>query len=269
MHRVVCHAGAAIVIAVVGCSQGRRIAVDQTSKIPPSVAHAEAMNAEPIFVDRFDSYADVAAFERVWSKDGHPDSTLDPAFGHDSKQSVKLSGASSNQGTTDRLVHDLSRPLTPSDSSPILFSVDLYLDPVNDPPLWHVMQSIDLRGFEGGHFKAGKLTNVVSLGLCPMNVSANASDYFQCRVFTDESVPLMQQYHSLTDGPHRSPGWHTLTAKIGSSHTLVTVDGQRAGDIATPVHGPFTTVVIGSGVGSRGTPIWCDNIVVSQSADRP
>jgi hypothetical protein len=229
---------------------------------------------DPGFSDDFESYADQAAFERAWSKTGGPACRFDDTFGRDSKKSVKLAdprrAPGGGNGVGNRYYRDLPRPLTPSDDAPVTFSFDLYLDPADAPSHWaSAWHTVDLRGYSGDSYGKGDLTGIVSLGVARTSTDPWSASYFQSRVFVAGGDPdIRKQYYTLDaapNAPRRAPGWHTLSARIGSTSITYLVDGTVAETVNVGVAKPLTTLVIGSDVGSGGIVMSVDNLSVQQS----
>jgi hypothetical protein len=227
----------------------------------------------PALFDDFESYATQGAFERAWPRTGAPAYHFDDTFGHNSKKSVKLEDVSrvpgAGNGVGNRYYRDLPQPLTPSDNAPVTFSVDLYLDPADAPSQWaHAWHTIDLRGYAGGAYGKGDLTGIVSLGVARGSSDPWSPSYFQSRIFTHPDPDPRKQYYTLDaapNAPKRTPGWHTLTARIGSTSVTYLVDGTLAETVQVGITKPLTTLIIGSDVGSGGIVMSVDNISVSQS----
>ena len=259
-----------VVMAFTGCGSQRGLMPDLRGEPEALPVKAVVPESDAVFSDGFETYANEAAFEKVWSKDGAPVYEFDATFGRASNKSVKMVDPGGGQGATHRYYHDLPRALTPSDAEPVELSYDLHLDPAGAADEWKgAWQTVDIRGYAGGKYKAGDVTGVVSIGVARVSANPWSSSYFQSRIFNPPDNNLPGQYHTANTenaAPKRTAGWHTLTARIGATSTSVLVDGVPAGVFAEGIKEPLTSVVIGSGVGSGGHTMWCDNVVVRQRA---
>jgi hypothetical protein len=225
--------------------------------------------AATVFKDDFESYADQKAFATSWSRNGAPPHVLDTTFGRNSSQSVKLVPQATGSGTSNRWYRNLATPVLPTDAKPVLFSFDFYLDPAGAGTIWSGdWQLVDVRAFSGGAFGAGSLNGLVAMGVAYSGASFNADTWnvrhFQGRILAPGHTSLT--YYSLDALPGavpRSSGWHTLTARIGGTQTLFSVDGVPAELVNAGITTPISTVILGSDVRSVHT-FWADNISLRQ-----
>jgi hypothetical protein len=220
--------------------------------------------APPGFSEDFEAYANQAAFAASWSATGSPPHTLDTAFGFNSSCSLKLVPQTTNGGTSNRWYKNLATPLLATDTAPVLFSFDFYLDPAGAATNWaQDWQQIDIRAFSGGTFGAGTLDGLVAIGVSnPGSLSADTTNttFYQGRVLTTTRTgTTYNTLDQLGTAAHRSNGWHSLSARIGGTQTLFSIDSLPAETVNATMTTPFSTVVLGSDLSSI-RPFWVDNI---------
>jgi hypothetical protein len=172
-------------------------------------------------------------------------------------------------GTSNRWYRNLATPILPTDTTPVLFSFDFYLDPAGDPSNWaEDWQLADVRAFSGGQFGSGSLDGVVALGVARVS-DADAggydSAYFQGRIVAPGHTAGLEYYtlDALPTAVPRSSGWHTLAARIGATQTLFLIDGLPAELVNVGLTTAISTVILGSDIASSHH-FWVDNIQMRQ-----
>jgi hypothetical protein len=230
------------------------------------ILSADAQAAGPPFGfgEDFEGYANQAAFAASWSPTGTPPHVLDTTFGFNSSRSLKLVPQSTNGGVSNRWYRDLPVALLPTDASPVLFSFDFYLDPAGAATNWaQDWQQIDIRAFSGGSFGSGTLNGLVAIGVSnPGSLSADATNttYYQGRTLTPtRSGATYNTLDQLPTAAHRNSGWHSLSARIGATQTLYSIDSLPAETVNATMTTPFSTVILGSDLPSLRA-FWVDNI---------
>lgn len=218
----------------------------------------------PAFVEDFEGYANQAAFAAAWSPNGTPAHTLDTAFGRNSSRSLRLVPQTNGGGVTNRWYRNLDSPLRPTDANPVVFSFDFFLSASGASNGWSSdWQLVDVRAFSGGGFGVGSLNGLVAMGVSVSfggDVDAHDNDFFQGRILAPGHAT--RTYYSLDALPTatpRSSGWHNLSARIGATQTLFSIDGQPAELVNVGITSPINAVVLGSDLPSRN-PYWVDNI---------
>ena len=223
------------------------------------LAAASSAAGAVILDEPFDAYADQAAFEATWSKDGNPIYHLDASFGNGG-QSLICPSLDQGGGVTDRWTRNLGATYSGSDARPLVFSYDLYLPAAGAGSSWEgAWQSCNIRGYSEGGYNLGKLESLIGIGVSKLPDSNPA--WYQARVITRDRImePLGYLNLDAPGAPVRSPGWHHLAAIVRSNDMTMLVDGIAAGQVAYQLPIGFNCVVLGNGVTSTG-PCWIDNV---------
>lgn len=219
-------------------------------------------NAGLVLADRFDQYADQAAFRAVWTPIGSVAPTsadLSTTQSSSPLKSVEVDGEpDSAQGGVNgkqRNQRNFTETGNPSSTNRIVWSFNFYDTAPTAAPF---------RQYANLQDGAANLTNmVVSMGL-NNNQSATASggQYYMARILgytvpttpdpdggSAESVGGASAYFKLNDfgAPHRSAGWHNLKVIISSNDNLsVDYDFYVDGVLAERVRNVGTAATIRS-----------------------
>ncbi len=192
--------------------------------------------AVPIWSDDFDSYADQAAFDAVYTQI-YPETplVLDQTVGYSDGQSVNPTGP--NESSTRRAYVNLGGEFAGSDANPLVFE---FMVQMSDAIDWWGREYIEIRGYEGAGYGDGDLQELIALGATSSGV--NTSKY-NARILSGENWVDLQS--------DRSTEWVKLGAMLKTDtielyvNDVLEYTGARAAGVT------IDSVVIGSGLSSR------------------
>ena len=186
--------------------------------------------------DDFDSYADQAAFDAVYTQI-YPavPLLLDQSMGYSDGQSVNPLGPNNN--SERRAYQNFGAELAGTDADPLIFEFMMHM---NDETDWWTREYIEIRGYSGEGYGDGDLQELIALGCTSSGVDTTL---YNARILTGDNWVNTQTA--------KVAAWVKLTAKIMTDTVEVYVNdnldysGPRAPDIT------FDCVVLGSGLSSR------------------
>ena len=227
--------------------------------LPLAALFCVPAQASIVFEDTFDGYATASEFTQTWTADGNPQYYLDTTFGK-TGNSVRLVSATSGNGTSDRWFHNLGSPVSGTDTRPLVFSFDMYLDPAGESNNWNgAYSAADVRGYfvrpNLGGYKQGTLVNLVGMGLTILG----PNPWYTVRVMAGGSDNGWRPLNA-SGVPTRSSGWHRFESVMTSSKVEFYVDGILSGSQSVSFPGGINSVTIGTGYPSNGNVNWLDNI---------
>jgi len=223
---------------------------------------ASAANAQTVFFDNFDSYADQAAFNAVWNVGlvgGGGILSTEQAFS--SPQSIQQDLTAKSSGI------DIS-PVSGSSAQPLMWSFRFY----------DSTQEANLRQFATIRDNAPALAQLVAMGAYNdttltkdryTDLSATAADlnlYYACRVAFSPGPNWF-----ILNGPGaptRSTGWHELSAVFRDTTVEFYVDGVNALSGLTTSYASaagaitFDRLTVGSGLSSANGVGYYDDVMV-------
>lgn len=209
--------------------------------------------------DNFESYADQAAMEAVWTDSGNSEYQLDATFGNSGK-SVRMPSPSADLlGVYSR---GLGGTFPGTDAEPLVFQYDLYLDPTGSPSWTDARHFCELRGYSGGAYGNGTLQNTVAIGLNNASIDTFSTTRYQGYV---ADAGMQAQWHSLdaqAAAPSRSSGWHKMKMTVKSTQIDFAIDGTLAESVARTLPAGFNCVVLGSDLTAGGHQSYVDNVQV-------
>jgi hypothetical protein len=243
-------------------------------------------NAQVFVNDTFDTYANQAAFEAVWTPIGTVapvGAVLSTEQAVSGTQSIKVEGTA----TTGQERNQLGFTRTPavSTSNQIIFSFDFF---DTNPSVSPYRQSSNLQDTA-----APTSTNqLVSMGMNNNQTASNSGgNFYMARILgydpiavpdpdggPAESVGGSGAYFKLNDfanSPLRSAGWHTLKVIISTDDGLSTdyqffVDGILAENVSNvgtaATIRSYDTLRLGSGVSNASNAAYFDNMHVEVQA---
>jgi hypothetical protein len=214
--------------------------------------------------DDFESYADQAAMESVWTQAGAGavllDTTMDATGPPDGAQSVEILGdPDPNVPSPDYMTQVLQLGgefIVPTEMEPVVWNVDIY-DPVGPDPNGLVTEWVELNYFGGPDWF---LVHVGMLGWAD-TVDLNTYDFRAVGNGGPNWVDLDQ-----FDAPQRSVGWHTFTMVHKGNSIDVYVDGLLARkNIQLTDQTTYARADIGGGA-TGISDIWVDDFYVDVGA---
>jgi hypothetical protein len=202
-----------------------------------------AASAQTAWFDDFDSYADQAALDAVYTQLYADPVNLDQTRGYSDGQSVSA-GAHETSYDADRMWKNLGGEYEGTDANPLKFEFMIQMD---DTTNWWARQYIEIRGYTGAGYGDGDLQELIAMGCTSSGVDTNL---YAGRVVTGDNWFNLQTA--------RSTEWTRLTALIKSTTVEMYVDGNLE---YTSPRSPFTidSVVVGSGLSSQ-VEIWFDDL---------
>lgn len=199
-------------------------------------AFASIASAGVIWFDDFDSYADQAAFDAVYTQI-YPDVplVLDQTMGYSDGQSVNPLGP--NENYTRRAYMNLGGEFAGTDEDPLVFEFMMHM---NDATDWWTREYIELRGYTGEGYGDGDLQELIAMGCTSSGVN---TDLYNARVLTG-----LNWFDTTTA---KVADWVRLTAEIKTDTVDILVDGVL--NASSPRDPSFTLdcIVLGSGLSSR------------------
>lgn len=240
---------------------------------------AGASQAAVIVNDNFDSYADQAAFEAVWT----PIGTVAPLSGElstaqasSATQSIRNAGTATNSQSRNRLT--FAETGTVDLWNRLVFSFDFYDGAPTGAPQRNYVNLQDSTA-------PGSSNQLVSLGLNNNQTGANSGgQYYMARILgytvpaadpdggPAESVTGAGIYFKLNDfanSPTRSLGWHNLKVEISTDDGISTdyafyVDNilaERVDNVgAVGSLRSFDNIALGSSLSNGNTEVFFDNV---------
>ncbi len=194
-------------------------------------ACSSTVQATIIINDNFDSYADQAAFQAVWTPSGtsgaltsdvsvsSPNSVRNPANGTNLNFLTFSAGVGTDVFATD--------------ANPLVWSYQFYDDPANLPTVGNTLGRS--YGQLWGRNSGGALSQILSMGLWNASIPKASNGAVS-------SVAELRQYYAIrvgfSPGPNwilldtvnqRSAGWQELKAVIGSTQVEFFVNGTSGG----------------------------------------
>lgn len=241
--------------------------IKAVSGLSAALAFVVSANAQYqlILFDDFDSYADQAAFDGVWSSTSTTIYSLDTTFGNGG-QSVKLPSPAS--GSTGRYYRNLGGSYNGTDANPLVMSFDMYLDPAGATSNWAgARMYMEMRSYSGGVFGSGTLQQLLAIGVFNTSDDTYSGSRYQGRVAFSSTNwnTLDQDDGNPANDPLRSAGWHNLAVEVMSTTVNFYVDGVFAESAPRGNLGLFDSVVLGSGLSDGTAPqeiFWMDNFRV-------
>ena len=200
------------------------------------LAFASTAWAGVIWFDDFDSYADQAAFDAVYTQI-YPDVPLllDQTMGYSDGQSVNPLGP--NENYTRRAYMNLGGEFAGTDEDPLVFEFMYHL---NDATDWWTREYIEVRGYTGEGYGDGDLQELIALGCTSSGVDTTL---YNARVLTG-----LNWFDTTTP---KVADWVLLTAEIKTDTVDVYVDGVWNASSPRDPTFTFDCVVLGSGLSSR------------------
>ena len=211
------------------------------------------------------NYADQAAFAAVWNGNATAPGTLPYALDLTVGNPLPSYGmfAPTANSTATRAALNLGGNFDGTDATPLEFSLDFQLELGGVGTFWSgARQYIELRGYDGGGYGLGTLTNLIALGAYNnSDDSAFSTQKYQARALGTPDIPATD-WATLTAAPSRSDGWHNLKVVIDSNSFDFYVDGTLGKSVARGTIAPFNCIVLGSGYTSAGFDAWADNVTL-------
>ena len=234
-----------------------RMVRDGVAWFGPTVSKSVQVGNPPVTAlsEPFESYADQAAFEGSWSDTGASEYTLDAAAGNPGK-SLLMPSPSAN--TLGRYYRNLGGDYNGSDSEPLTFQFDFWLDLAGAPNWAGARHYCELRGYSGGSYGAGTLQNLIAIGVYNLSADTWSTTRYQGRVMGGTEWQTLDE----AGAPSRQGGWHKLRAEIATTQIRFYVDGVLSETEARPDQNPFNCVVLGSDLTANGFVARVDNIEV-------
>lgn len=215
-----------------------------------------------LFADDFESYADQAALEAVWTDSGATESYLNTGFGNGGKSVAMPSPSANSLGV---YYVNLGQTVNGADNAPLVFQYDLYLDASGSPSWSGARQYCELRGYSGGSYGNGSLLNLLAIGLYNSSGDTFNTQRYQGRVLNGAG------WQTLDEGgaPARATGWHKMRIEITTSQIKFYVDGILSETEARPNTDGFDSIVLGSNLTANGHGVHVDNVEVLQFVNAP
>jgi hypothetical protein len=213
--------------------------------------------------DTFETYADQAAFEQVWTKINDPEYYLDTGFGNPG-QSVALPSPSVN--SLGRYYRNLGIDLNPAGTDLLVFSFDFWLDPAGQASDWlQARHYAELRGYADDAFGAGALENVLAIGVSNQTDPPDIFDTtkYQGRVWSGVNWQTLDE----SPAPGRMSDWHEMRIQVTASQVRFFVDGFLAETEARPNAFGFDSVLLGSDLTANLHAAGLDNFRVRMFPD--
>lgn len=209
---------------------------------------AQFASADVIWSDNFDSYADQAAMDAVYTQI-YPTAPalLDQAKGYSDLQSVHFGQPTANSQV--RMYKNLGLEAVGTDEMPVKIEFQVDIDTI----AWNTRQYIEIRGYAGAGYDDGGLEELIAMG------------------FTSSSIDTTKYAGRVLLGPEagwfgyaaaKSTEWTKMTALIKTNtiefyiNDVLDTTKQRAPGYT------FDCIVIGSGLSSAGADVWFDDLVV-------
>ena len=196
---------------------------------------ALAPMASASFFDDFESYADQAALNAVYTQ-VYPapaiEMQLDTTMGYNSNQSIHPTAPTASYADARMYVN--IGEYTPTDANPIEFKFMCKLADIN----WHTREYIELRGYSGAGYADGELEQLMAMG---STTSGDTASY-QVRTLNGDNWE--------TTGIAKSLEWVEMKAIIKATTVEYYVDGVLGAESAHNGTG-FDCLVIGSGLSSN------------------
>lgn len=227
-----------------------------------ATSNIAALTILAILADDFEAYAGQAAFESVWLDTANSAYFLEGGFGNPGKSVSMPSPAANSLG---RYYRSLGAKYTGSDATPLILSLDFYLDPAGAPNWSGARHYVELRGHSGTAFGAGAIENLVAIGVHNSSSDTFSTTRYQGRVVNGSN------WNTLDEGsaPSRQSGWHQLKAEIGGTFVKFYIDGVLSETESRPNSYGFDWVVLGSDLTANGHAAGMDNVVVSGGIPLP
>lgn len=200
------------------------------------LAFASTASAGVVWFDDFDSYADQAAFDAVYTQI-YPavPLLLDQTMGYSDGQSVNPLGPNNNYER--RAYMNLGAEFAGTDEDPLVFEFMMH---VNDATDWWTREYIELRGYTGEGYGDGDLEELIALGCTSSGVN---TDLYNARVLTG-----LNWFDTTTA---KVADWVLLTAEIKTDTVDIFVNGAFNASSPRAPGITFDSVVLGSGLSSR------------------
>ncbi|MBU0617670.1 MAG: PEP-CTERM sorting domain-containing protein [Planctomycetes bacterium] len=200
------------------------------------LAFASTASAGVVWFDDFDSYADQAAFDAVYTQI-YPavPLLLDQTMGYSDGQSVNPLAPNNNYER--RAYQNFGAEMAGTDADPLIFEFMMHM---NDATDWWTREYIEIRGYSGEGYGDGDLLELIAMGCTSSGVDTTV---YNARVLTG-----LNWFNTTTP---KVADWVKLTAEIKTATVDVFVNGvlnassPRAPDIT------FDCVVLGSGLSSN------------------
>jgi hypothetical protein len=216
---------------------------------------ASHTSAATILVDNFESYADTTALNAAWPI-GTGDATM-----------TFLDAGPAGSTNTSKTVHTINRqgrrdrtfaPTLPTLTEPLVVSYALYdVGGDNSANEYDQILAFDAANALSQLISMGKSTTVDA------GETANPNKY-QARVAFPAAASGGVNWFTLN--ANRSVGWHTFTAEIFPSTVNFYVDGVLdTANVPRPggVGNAFSTIRLGSGLGTRAEGGYYDNVSIT------
>lgn len=217
-----------------------------------------------ILLEDFESYFDSAGIQAVWGLfTQNPHYTLDTVEGNPGK-SLRMDSPAAN--SLGRYIRNLPTIAEATAAKNVVFSVDMLLDPVVGPPpnFWNnARQFVELRGYSGGAYNSGSLTQLIALGVFNSTINPTSNLYYQGRVTIPGTIGW-QTLNGEVDAIQRATGWHNLKTVISLTDVKFYVDDTLCHVTGAPGSTKFDSAALGSGLTSAGITAWVDNFKVSE-----
>ncbi len=198
---------------------------------------AIAPMASAAWVDNFDSYADQAALDAVYTQ-MYPavPMMLDTTLSNSPSNSIHPGAANVNY--TVRMYKNFGEELAGSDAAPLEVKFMTYMTDATD---WWCREYIEMRGYSGSGYNDGDLQELIAQGATSSEV--DTSKYY-VRTLTGDGK-------ENADVARIADEWVELKALIKTSTVEYYVNGVLAADSPRDPSYTFDCVVIGSGLSSR------------------
>lgn len=202
-----------------------------------SIVMAVAATASAaIWTDNFDSYADQAAFDAVYTQI-YPATpmVLDQTVGYSGTQSINPPAPNVNY--TCRAYMNLGGEFAGSDAAPLTFETMIM---INDATDWWSREYLEIRGYTGAGYGDGDLEELIALGV---NSSGVDTTKFNARVLSgDNWIDLSEKV---------AEEWVKLSAVIKTDTVELYVNDVLANSSPRAAGVTLDSIVLGSGLSSR------------------
>ncbi len=210
--------------------------------------------------DNLQSYASHGQFKAVWTDTYRSDYILDVGFGNPAP-SLRMPSPPSN--FDGRFWRRLGGKITPTDSVPLTFQFDMYLEAGGAPGWNNARHYCELRGYSSGTYGQGELQSLVAVGIYNGSADWFSTVKYQGRVHSPGIGDVWYTLDAEPTAPNRTAGWRRMKIVVTGSEVRFSVDNHLAEVIPRNVSFPFDTVVLGSDLTAAGHQVFVDNVRVT------
>ncbi len=209
---------------------------------------AQFASADVIWSDNFDSYADQAAMDAVYTQvyPTYP-AMLEQTKGYSDLQSVHFGQPTANSQV--RMYKNLGLEAVGTDEMPLKIEFQVDIDTI----VWNTRQYIEIRGYAGAGYADGGLEELIAMGFTSSGIDTTK---YNGRVL------LGPEAGWFSHAADRVTDWAKMTALIKTNTIEFYINDQLD---TTKLRAPgytFDCIVIGSGLSSAGADVWFDDLVV-------